>query len=345
MSNKILFRMIESESIFLDPRQGFQQTAERFQVRFDPLTGRTGHFSHFGAIKPQKLDLAKYEDPQVKGFCPFCQEMKDRTTPKFVPDVLPEGRLARGEALLIPNLYPYDMYSAVTIMTDNHVVPLDQFSEQRLLDAFSAGIDFLRRVRSINPSLPYHIMAWNYMPPSGGGLVHPHQQYFATEHPGNQFNDEFKSARLFYANYQTDYWSELIHEEKKNSQRYIDQIGSSHWLASFVSLGILGEIMSVFPSVFCIDDFTEKNISDLVAGIRKVFCSYINSGIYSFNASLFFGPAGQRFFPAHFRIVPRTFLNTRDFAPDLNFFQAVLQEPVSVVMPEDLARDIKKYFK
>lgn len=50
----IEFRKVESESTFLDPRKGFAPTTVRFQVRVDPLTGRTCHFSHFGAIKPQK---------------------------------------------------------------------------------------------------------------------------------------------------------------------------------------------------------------------------------------------------------------------------------------------------
>lgn len=101
----------------------------------------------------------------------------------------------------------------------------------------------------------------------------------------------------------------------------------------------------MFPDVFCIDDFTDTNIYDLVTGLLKIFLYFKDNGIYSFNASLFFGSEGQRFFPAHFRIVPRTFLNTRDYAPDLNFFQAVLQEPVSIVMPEDLCKAVKAYFR
>ncbi len=113
MASKIHFQIIESASTFLDPRRDFAPVTESFQVRFDPLTGRTGHFSHFGAIKPQPLDMDKYTDPQIKGFCPFCREQKNRATPKFTPEVLPEGRLARGEALLVPNLFPYDIYSAV----------------------------------------------------------------------------------------------------------------------------------------------------------------------------------------------------------------------------------------
>jgi len=341
---KISFQIIDLESVFLHPQRDFQPRGRKIQVRFDPLTGRTGHLSHFGAIKPPELDLERYLDPEVKGFCPFCSEQRNGATPKFTKDILPEGRMSRGEALLVPNLYPYDIYSSVVIMIDDHMVPLHQFDYRRLYDSFSVGVEFLKKVKWIDPSLSYHVMAWNYMPPSGGGLVHPHQQYFASAYPGNQFTDELKSAELFFKKNKTDYWTELVSEEQNKGERYIGRLGNSEWLTSFVPLGVLGEIMAVFPGVYCIDSFNDQQIYELVEGILKIFLYYIEAGIYSFNASLFFGPAGQDFFPAHFRIVPRTFLNVRDYAPDLNFFQAVLAEPVSVVLPEDLCREVKPYF-
>jgi galactose-1-phosphate uridylyltransferase len=229
-------------------------------------------------------------------------------------------------------------------MTDSHVVPLEGLSEERLFDALLLGVDFLKRIKAINPELPYHLMTWNYMPPSGGGLVHPHQQYFATPNPGNQFLDELKAANAFYKTNGSNYWRELIEAEHEQGKRFIGQIGSSYWLSSFVSLGLLGEIMCVFPDVFDVNQFTEKNVKDLVAGLLKVFKYYASTDIYSFNASLFFGPEAQRSFACHFRIAARTFLNMRDYAPDLNFFQALLDEPVSVVRPEELTVALKEYF-
>lgn len=344
MASKIAFQIINVENTFLDPRADFKPTTIKSQVRIDPLTGRTGHFSHFRAIKPQKLDIEKYMDPQVKGFCPFCGDKKNHVTPMFPEGLFHEGRLARGEALLVPNLFPYDVYSSVVIITDDHVVSLENFNDENLYDSFYIGIDFLKKVKKKSPSIPYQVMAWNYMPPSGGGLVHPHQQYFATERPGNQFTDEYKAAELFYNNHRVDYWTELIEEEQRRKDRYIGQVGDTHWLASFISLGVLGEIICVFPGVFCMEDFTDVQVRHLVSGVQKIFCYYRENGIYSFNASLFWGAAGQKFFPAHFRIVPRTFLNTRDYAPDLSFFQTVLQEPVSVVLPEDLGKEVRPFF-
>jgi galactose-1-phosphate uridylyltransferase len=345
MSSKINFQVFNSESTFLHPTKGFSPTTERFEVRVDPLTGRTGHFSHFGAIKPQKLNLDEYATPEIKGFCPFCLENRDTATPKFTEDVAPEGRLTRNEALLIPNLFPYDIHSGVLIMTDEHVVPLQELSEARLFDSLVLGVRFLKRIKALSPSLPYHLMTWNYMPPSGGGLVHPHQQYLATANPGNQFLDELRASEVFAVSNGSNFWSELTDTEQHRGERYIGAIGSSHWISSFVSLGILGEVMAVFPDVFSIDDFTDTHAQGLVSGLLNVFKYYAATGVFSFNASLFFGPEGQDYFSCHFRIVPRTFLNVRDYASDLNFFQALLSEPVSVIMPEELCKSVTPYFR
>jgi len=341
----LTFRRTESESSFLDPRKGFAPVRVPFQIRTDPLTGRTCHFSHFGAVKGQKLELDTYRDPDVKGFCPFCLDKRDRATPKFMPSVVPEGRLVRGEAVIIPNLFPYDIYSSVVIMTDEHVVPVEGFSGKILGDSFSLGVDFLRRVKVLEPSIPYHLMTWNYMPPSGGGLVHPHQQFFATDSPGNQFVDELTASHKYFLETKQNYWHALVDQEAAQGQRYIGSAGKGHWLAPFTSLGILGEAMCVFPDVFSLDGLSDGHVEELVSGLQKVFRFYEAEGIFSFNASLFIGPPGQDHFSCHFRIVPRTFLNMRDFAPDLNFFQAILAEPVCVVLPEDLCRDMRPFFE
>jgi galactose-1-phosphate uridylyltransferase len=333
------------ESQFLDPRLDFSPKIERLQVRFDPLTGRSAHLAHFGAAAAEELDLARYAEPRIKGFCPFCAENRQRATPKFPPDFISEGRWGRGQALLIPNLHPYDAYGSIVVMTENHVVPLAGLTDGLLLDALLLGCEFMQRVQQRDPAERYPLMAWNYMPPSGGGLVHPHQQYFATRYPGNLYVDEFHASKRFLRTMRSDYWSQLVHEEQRRGERYIGSTGSVQWLAPFAPMGILGEVLGVLPGVCELVEFTEDRAENLVEGLRRVFQYFTETGIQSFNATLFFGPASQEHFAAHFRLIPRTFLNLRDFAPDLNFYQALLQEPVSVVLPEDLCRSLKRFFE
>ena len=344
MRSKINFRAADSSSRFLDPRRNFQPFIDKIQVRFDPLTGRSCHFSHAGAVKLQKVNPKIYERPEIKGFCPFCKDGREDRVPRYPDELFPGGRLTRGEAFLFPDLYPYDQFNAVVVMADDHVVPLEEFTEKRLFDSFSVGIEFLKAVRSAHPQASCSLMTWNYMPPSGADFVHPHQLYLATENPGNLYMDEYRAAELFSERHGSNYWQELVLQENETGERYIGQVGDSHWLASFTSLGGLGEIAGVFPGLFSVEDFTDNHIADMVAALRKVFQYFIRKGIGSFNAGLFFGPAGQEFFSAHLRILPRTFSNTRDYSGDFNSFQVVLTEPVSVVLPEDLCAEARRFF-
>jgi galactose-1-phosphate uridylyltransferase len=187
-------------------------------------------------------------------------------------------------------------------------------------------------------------MTWNYMPPSGGGLVHPHQQYFATKHPGNQFTDEIEASERYFRAHHTSFWKEYIELEIAIGQRYIGQVGTSHWLSTFVSFGFRGDISCVFDDAFSLEDLRDDHIDDLISGLLNVFRYYESRGIFSFNVAFFIGPSNQQFFPCHLRITPRTFLNTRDFSSDTNFFQTLLSEPISVLLPETVCSEAKPFF-
>lgn len=344
MRPAIRFESTALQSTFLDPRRGYAPAAAQVEVRFDPLTGRSAHLAHFGAIRPQPLDLEAYGRPEVKGFCPFCPEHREAATPRFPADLVPEGRLLRGQACLVPNLYPYDAHGAVAILTDAHVVPLAGLTAAVLADGLEVGLAFLRAVRA-RPGAPAHcLMAWNYMPPSGGGLVHPHQQYFATDHPGNRYREELRAALEVRAEHGRNHWEALVEEEARRGERYVGELGGCHWLSPFAPLGVLGDLLGVFPGVCGLESFTAAHAAALVEGLVRSFRAFAAAGLHSFNAALTFGPEGQQAYPAQLRLVPRTFLNPRDGAPDLNFFQAVLGEPVSVVRPEELATQVRPYF-
>jgi hypothetical protein len=82
----------------------------------------TSHIAHLGAIAPLPLNLTELNQEDLRARCPFCPHSREQVTPKFLPDLIPEGRLGRGEALVIPNIAPYDSISAVTVVTRQHFV-------------------------------------------------------------------------------------------------------------------------------------------------------------------------------------------------------------------------------
>ncbi len=321
-----------------------QEHAAPLEVRRDPLTGRTVHVAHFGAVEAQPLDPAWYRRDEVRGACPFCPEHRDRCLPRFPPELFPEGVLCRGRAVLFPNLYPYDAHGSVCVLSDEHVVPLEGLTPDAVVDGLELGLRFWERVLEADPSHAHPVMAWNYMPPSGGGLVHPHIQFFAFREPGNRYREELAASAGFAARKGRDYWSALLEAERAQGTRYLGRTGRWEWVSAFAPAGILGEILGVLPGAWHLEAMPEGWIGDLCRGLERCFAYFRAAGIHSFNAVLFLGPAGQQHFAAHLRVAPRTFLNLRDHAPDTNFFQVLLEEPVCAVRPEDLASAARSWF-
>ncbi len=120
-------------------------------------------------VSPEVLEASR------KG-CPFCPGQVDSMTPKFIPEIAPEGRIRKGRAVSFPNSFPYAQYNWVVVLSDEHFYHLDQFSTEILKDGFTVAQEGIRRVVRREPEFTYSSINWNYLPQSGGGLYHPHLQ-------------------------------------------------------------------------------------------------------------------------------------------------------------------------
>ena len=99
----------------LDPRNGFERTTVAVETRRDPLTGQSCRILPAGSFPPPALHDLDDLAARTRESCPFCGSRVEEVTPRFPPEVWPEGRIRRGEALLFPNLVPYAKWSAVSI--------------------------------------------------------------------------------------------------------------------------------------------------------------------------------------------------------------------------------------
>jgi UDPglucose--hexose-1-phosphate uridylyltransferase len=332
----------------LDPRQNYEKTNIETEIRFDPLTNETRRLAHFGAmIRMEKDDFSSLDTPEARKFCPFCPENIEKVTPRFPPELIGEGFLKLGQVRVISNIAPYDQYSALTIMGPKHLVTLKEFTVSLLKDSFQAGVEFCRLVAKKEQELPYNIIAWNYMTPSGGGLAHPHQQVIITDFPGNLIRKNLECSKEYYQRHGKNYWEELCRVEEEKGERYVAKLGRGHWLIPYAQLGVLGEYMVVFPELHTIHDLQEEGIEDLAEGLVRVFAYLDSQNIYSFNMGLYFAPAGEaeNYFSLHARIVPRVYLNLTQKPPDTNILHIILQEPYSVLWPEELCSNLKPSFE
>jgi galactose-1-phosphate uridylyltransferase len=339
----IEFRRKTVAAQVLDPRQNFASVTHNMEFRYDPLTGRSTRLAHIGMIKPKPLDYSSY-DGEKKGFCPFCPPNMDKVTSLFPKELIPEGRIRRGETTLIANIAPYDAYSGLVVLSDKHVLTIDDLTEKILTDALGLAGDFLERVRHYDTQIPYYFLGWNYMPPSGGGLIHTHIQVFGSNDPGNLYIEYLRASNEYKARTGRSFWVDYLVEEERLNERYLGKTGEVHWVVPFAPLGILGDAIGILPRPCSPADLQDPVVTWLVAGLRRLFNYYKDQGIYSFNASLHFSPEGESDFPLILRISPRTFLNTRYYSPDTNFFNVMLQQPMCVAIPEELAEKISPYF-
>lgn len=181
---------------YLDPRTDFQETAIACEIRRDPLTGRSGRVAHGLGFTIRPLDIAPLIAASQPS-CPFCPERIFTVTPKFPTEIGPEGRLRRGEAVIFPNLVPYDEHSAVTAICQAHYVPLDQFTHAQLVNSFTVCRDYLYAVQQ-QAQTTYSLVYWNYFPASGGTQIHPHLQVLATDTPGNTLEEELRCSARYY---------------------------------------------------------------------------------------------------------------------------------------------------
>lgn len=339
----ITFRQDPVRSTILDPRRNFAPTVHDMEFRHDPLSGRTSRLAHFGAVSPVPLNLSVYTDER-KGFCPFCPPNLEKVTPRFPEELIPGGFIRRSEAALIANIAPYDAYSGLIILSGRHLLPLDELTPQRLSDALALAFDFLRYVRRFDRNIPYFFLGWNYMPPSGGGLVHPHLQAFGSINPGNIFLEYLQGTERYRQENGRPFWPDLIAAVIQAGERYLAEIAGIHWLTAYAPLGILGDVLAVVSGVRTPDEAEDLTIHSIVTGLGHLFSYYRDFGVFSFNATFHFAPDNVTDFPLIIRFSARTYLNSRDFPPDANFFQMLLQQPMCVLKPEDMARQIRPHF-
>jgi UDPglucose--hexose-1-phosphate uridylyltransferase len=321
------------------------EAATPVEFRTDPLTGRTLRLVPFSLDRIIRPDLDALEQQSRQLFCPFCPPNVTRITPVFPPDLVPEGAIRIGEAYGFPNLGPYDVYGAVIVLSpERHFVRLDAFDAGLVADALLAAHAHLQRVARADPAARYRFIAWNYMPASGGSLVHPHLQSNAGYYPTNLQRETVEASERYRAAHGSNYWSDLLEQERRLGERYIGRLGGAEWLTAFAPLGRLSDIVAVFPGRASVLDLTGRDLRDLAAGLLKVFSWLDRRNLVSFNLATYSGfDAGS--FWTHVRLTPRgSLLYSPVETSDQFYYQTLQEENVCILPPETSAAMLRPSF-
>jgi galactose-1-phosphate uridylyltransferase len=338
------YKIIKKETIVLHPQQDSPERRIPSEIRFDPLTGRTARICHFMKLKWEKPDFQALT-AGTEAWCPFCPDKVLQVTPLFPPDLIPEGRLQKGDMVLFPNIAPYDAVGAVATFGSRHFIPMTEFTQELMVQAFGLALDFLRRVEATgHKEAVYPIVNWNYMPPAGSSLIHAHLQVFATSTAPNLMRQELQASERYRQTQGAVYWEDLIASEEGEGKRYLGKIGRSHWLIAFAPMGVAGDVLAIWEDVHRTLDLNDEDLADMAEGLGRVMGAYDRMGIYSFNMNFFTGAKGDDHFRFHLLFSPRTFFNQKLGATDIGALRNLYNETLCLAYPEEICEMVRPGF-
>jgi len=330
---------------YLSPFDGFKPKDMPIEVRYDETTGVASRILPYRVRPAQKPNVDGYLEKSPSSICPFCPELFEKLTPQFTPDILPEGKFRHGDARLFPNAFPYDATNTVATLSSRHFIPLDQLSADTMRDGFAVCRDYLYRMAELQKGYQYCSINWNYMPPAGGGLIHPHLQTIIGRHPTSFVRRLLSSAQNYeQASGGGNVWRNLLVLEQEAGERFIATTGAISWLTAFSPKGMAGEIDFYFKEKTCFFDLTQANFDELLSGLSRVFQNLYVNNFMSFNLSLYATMTPDKNFWVQGKIVPRFELNPLGTS-DLNFFEKLHDEIICPIVPEQWCKELQAYFQ
>jgi galactose-1-phosphate uridylyltransferase len=342
MSDLLEFRTVKKVARVHDPRRNFELVGIESEVRYDPLTGGSSRICHFAYPKRELPDLQALAEP-TRESCPFCPDSVERVTPRYPDEVVRGGRMKRGEAVLAPNLFPYDDVSAIVAMSREHYLPMAHLPQAMIADSLKLARDFIVvAAPALGGRAAYGIVTWNYMPPSGASQVHPHMQVIVTDTPGNQLRRELDAESRFLERRGRPY-AEVLLGAERGRERWIGEQGDIAWWVPFCPSGMLGDTQAVFARRSDIGECSDADLDAFAGFLSKVLRAYAELGLWSFNLTLLPDALGTHSGRHRLtaRLLPRFYLHPRLYNSDTAYLQLLLGEKFGMVYPEQHAADLR----
>jgi galactose-1-phosphate uridylyltransferase len=315
----------------------------RVEHRKDPLTGRITtvcpdlkeKWSSF--VGETDTDAIKKLAEDSASWCPFCQSIED-VTPKVL--YTPQGRWHINNVWVFPNLYPRTEFEAVITSPEHHFLWLNEFSQHFVYNHLKAGVQCIKDVHTANPALLYAVIGWNYLPPAGASLVHPHMQVSMRD---IQFNYpafiEEKSGKYFEENNST-FWKDIIQED-----RHIKTVGRTSWITPYAPTGF-NEIWGIINNVSNFTELHDEDISALAQGISNILHFYSDRGCSAFNMLIHSGALDTHSdsFWLGMKLISRANVRPLYLNIDSWYMPKLLWEEIVAESPEELAEAARAYF-
>jgi galactose-1-phosphate uridylyltransferase len=345
----IEFQKVVKQSKIRSPLKNFEEETITFEYRTDPLTGRNttviaGMLNYVSKFQPSEPQLLEALVEKTKATCPFCPQSVRSKTPMFTQDFLPEGRIVSGQATIIPNLLGHAEQSILAILSQSHSLRLDEFTPQLLFDGFLGAMQYLKRLSEVDPSARFPAFAFNFLPPAGSSIFHPHMQILARDRPFYLVDLMLQKSKTYFEYRGHSFWSDLLAAEK-DGERYLFSREGVEWLVPFAPLRGMNEVQAVVPKKANFMELGEAEWRGLAEGISQVLQFYHAQGYGCFNIIIASGPMDEHldYFDVNLRIISRPGIQQWNYT-DAWAAPYLLWDGEAVEQPEELASRARQFF-
>ena len=313
------------EAELLDPRRGFEPSRTTVEVRRDPLTGHSARILPAGSFPPPARQDLEQLGAETQDACPFCAERINEQTPRFPPDLWPEGRIRAGEAVLFPNLVPYAKWSSVSVYSpERHLLPLPDLTPPLVADNLRTQRDFGRAVLARDAAASWISVNANHLPPSGSSILHPHLQGSVNPLP--------TTMQRLLAAVPPEQMRAYVAAERDEGTRFVASFDGIDWLASFAPLGP-AEICAFVGGAGSPHELEDARLDELARGISAVLRVYDALGFQSFNLALYGVPGAEKLL---LRLVARAYFGAAERS-DAMWSERLQWEAATDLAPEHVA--------
>ncbi len=345
--DKISFHLEKQVARFINPLKNNKLDSQEIEVRYDPLLG------HQSVLNRDLKDKASILFPDTdkdyllevvkesEAHCFLCSGRWKDTTPRYPDELIPGGRLIKGEVVLFPNLFPLFEYHPVVMLGEKHYRDLNDFSASLLADALTVCLEFIERCFRNDPSAKYFTINANYLFPAGSSVVHPHLQIIGGPVPVTHQKDLIERSSSYHESNGSVYWNDLIEKEKKIGRRWIGELKGGCLITSFSPIG-QNEVQIIWPSKRHFLEWDDGDVKFAAVGISNVLNVYHSMNFSTFNFSIFSGSldGSDDSFRCMMRIITRQNVVPNHRTDDY-YFQKLLRDEIILVPPEKLAEKIR----
>jgi galactose-1-phosphate uridylyltransferase len=324
---------------FHSPLEDFEPVTVEVEVRDDPLTDRHARIVPDNFLTPEaEPDI----DPVVSDDegCFFCPEMVSNATPTYVEDLsIGVDRGSRGEATSFPNLNPYGSHSNVVVLTEDHYVPIDEFTPEQFADGLALALEYVTAAMASDEGARFASINMNFLRPAGSSIVHPHVQTLVDGRGTNRQAARTVAARAYLESEGSTYWSDLLDAER-DGDRHVGTTGDVTWLAPFAPKHHR-HVRGVLPGSE-IPGADDDVVADVAEGLTNVLAAYGDLGLNSFNVAFSLVADEPGSHPT-IDVVARSVFD-QYYWSDSPFFPILHDEGVVDVAPEEYAATIGEHF-